>query len=372
MKNKHYGFTLAEVLLTLIIVGVITVLSFQTIKMQKTTFGFTCYHFFRDLKITVGHMASQTVGGSLASFSCDRAAESDDADDYSACMTAGKSSTDNEFLLNYKTGEGFCKGLAAFMATASSVKCTAADLNNATLENIYGGINADTVPNFTLLNKNFIYVSNRVEPSGAGSAKPYRIVSADLNGYSKPNEVGKDIISFAVFDNGEVLPLGEPAESTKYFMGVVKIRNILQRSSDGAESVLNSLKHPASIVRTSTGKNLSFKDAYCWTMGASENCPNYCSGYTSFTETFDLNMNDDSGSPVKINVSACFENQYKEDGSVVQKVNGKDYVAECDFNIIKPQVTKFFPVLQDVYSSKNNVEGIDATGKPITSQIYKY
>lgn len=372
MKNKRYGFTLAEILLTLIIVGVITVLSFQTIKMQKTTFGFSCYHFFRDLKITVGHMASQTVGGSLASFSCDRAADSDNPDDYTTCMTAGQNSTENDFLLNYKTGTGFCKGLASFMATASAVKCTAADLNNATLENIYGGINADTVPNFTLLNKNFIYVSNRVVPTGTGAAKPYRIVSADLNGYSKPNEVGKDIISFAVFDNGEVLPLGEPAENTKYFMGVVKIRNILQPSSDGADNVLQSIRHPASIVRTSAGKNLTFKDAYCWTLGASENYPNYCSGYTSFSESFNMNVNDDAGNPVKVNVSACFENQYNADGSVAKQVNGQDFVAECDFNIIKPQVTKFFPVLQDVYSSKNNIEGIDAYGKPITEQIYKY
>lgn len=372
MKNRHFGFTLAEILLTLIIVGVITVLSFQTIASQKISFGFTCYHFFRDLKITVGHMASQTVGGTLSSFSCDRAVESDNPDDYSACMAAGQNSQENNFILNYKNGADFCKGLASFMSTASTIKCSSSDLNNATLQNIYGSINENTVPNFTLLNKNLIYVSDRVESTGGGNAKPYRIISADLNGYSKPNKTGEDIISFAIFDNGEVLPLGKPAEDTKYFMGVIKIRNILQRSSDGKENVLQSLRHPASIVRTSKGKNLTFKDAYCWTFGSSENYPSYCSGYTSFSESFNMNITEGTGSAVKVSVSACFEDQYKADGSVARQVNGKDFVAECDFNIIKPQVTKFFPVLQDVYSSKNNIEGTDANGNQITNQIYKY
>ena len=132
------------------------------------------------------------------------------------------------------------------------------------------------------------------------------------------------------------------------------------------------MRHPAALVRKSNGKNLTFKDAYCWTFGVSDNYPNYCSGYTTFTETFDMNLKDEDNNPVKVSVSACSESQYGTDGKPVRKVNGNDFVAECDFNIIKPQVTKFFPVLQDVYSSKNNIEGIDAYGKPITEQIYKY
>ena len=67
MQRK--GFTLGEILIVLLLIGILSVLSIQTVKTQQQKFTFTCYHLYRDLKIAVGHMAAQTYGGSLKSFS---------------------------------------------------------------------------------------------------------------------------------------------------------------------------------------------------------------------------------------------------------------------------------------------------------------
>lgn len=362
---KKSAFTLGEVLLVLVIVGVISVLALQTVKSQTTKFNFSCYHFFRDLKIAVGHMAASTYGGSLNSFSCERALESSEQD-YETCMAAGiaagTGTASDTYILDYRTGQGFCQGLANVMSTASATKCSDGELNNATLNNIYGNISSGQTENFKMLNRFLVYVSKRV--AATGSTKAYRIISVDINGNRKPNMINKDIISFAIFDNGEVLPLGTPAESSDFFMTVIKIRNILPMPASNKDGALNSLRHPTNMILNSSRKPLSFKEAYCKVYGSSANDSSYCSGYTSFSESFKL----DAGS---IPITICTQSQYNTDGSAKQKVNGQGYVAECEVTVIKPQVSKFFPVMQDVYSSKNNVDDKDS-GTNDANQIYKY
>ena len=219
-------------------------------------------------------------------------------------------------------------------------------------------------------NKYLIYVSDRVSSNGTGL--PYRIVSADLNGNNGPNEIDVDIISFAIFDNGEVLPIGEAATSTKHFIAVIKMRNILERPESSSQSVINSMRHPAAIIRTTDKKPLAFKDAYCKVFGSSSAAPTYCSGYTNFGEKFKLQMEvDGTATDVEVPVTVCTQAQYNVDGTPVQKVNGQDFVAECEFTVIKPQVSRLIPITQDVYSSLNNEEDTDeGTGE--ANQIYKY
>ncbi len=367
---KKNGYTLREILVVMIIVGVLVVLSLQTIKSQKSNFAFSCYHLLRDLKITVGHMAASTYGGSLNSFSCEKALENNDQSGYEACVASGKSSeagaSADPYILDYRTGQGFCRGLGKYLGTASSLKCSEGELNSATLSDIYGGIGAGKEENFILMNKYLIYVSKRV---AGGSSKPYRIISVDLNGYSPPNEVAKDVISFAVFDNGEILPLGEAAVNNDFFRAVIKIRNILPVDASHAQAAVDSARHPAAIILSSKKKPLTFKEAYCDVYGKSENYPDYCNGYSDPSEKF--NFTNDSGSAVSIPVSYCSEAKYNSDGSAAKKVNGKDYVAQCEMNIVKPQVSKFFPITQDVYSSINNNDDRDSASNE-ANQIYKY
>ena len=314
-------------------------------------------------------MGASTITGGLNSYSCEKALEEGDAE-YKACILAGQEETTNDYLLDFRTGEGFCKGFAQAMSTASKVKCSASDLNNATLSNPYGNIASGQKENFRLINKYLIYVSDRVTSNGTGL--PYRVISADLNGNNGPNEVGVDIISFAIFDNGEVLPIGDVAESRKHFIAVIKMRNILERPESSSQSVIDSMRHPATIISTTDKRPLTFKDAYCKVFGSSAAAPTYCSGYTNFGEKFKLQMEvEGTATDVEVPVTVCSQAQYNSDGTPVQKVNGQDFVAECEFNIIKPQMSRLIPISQDVYSSINNEEDIDErTGK--ANQIYKY
>lgn len=366
---KRNAFTLREILVVILIVGIISVLSLQTVKAQKTKFAFSCYHFYRDLKIAVGHMSSATYGGSLNSFSCEPALDKDDdGAAYKACVTAGKDYVGgggNTDILDYRLGNNFCVGLSQYLGTASTIACDTGELNNATLNNIYGNIGSGALPSFKLMNKYLIYVSNRVEGGTTGSTyNTYRIVSVDLNGSSNPNRPGEDIISFAVFDNGEVLPLGIAADSNNYFSAVIKVRNILPMPKAKKDDVLRALRHPTSLILSSEKKPLTFRQAYCDVYAASDNYADYCNGYSDFSEKFTY-----AGQSMP--VTYCTNNKYNADGSVAQKFAGQDIVPECELTVIKPQVSKLIPVVQDVYSSRGNVDDTnEEDGK--ANQIYKY
>ncbi|MGN0014479.1 MAG: type II secretion system protein [Candidatus Gastranaerophilaceae bacterium] len=362
---KRSAFTLREVLLVILIVGIISVLSLQTLQAQKTKFAFSCYHFYRDLKIAVGHMAAATYGGSLNSFSCESALDKDeDGTAYKACVAAGISAVGgggNADILDYRLGNNFCIGLSQYLGTASTIACSAGNLNNATLTNIYGNIGSGMAPSFKLMNKYLVYVSDRV--AGSSTHGTYRIISVDFNGSSNPNKTGVDIISFAIFDNGEVLPLGIAADSNNYFSAVIKVRNILPMPASKKDDVLRALRHPAAIIFSSDKKPLTFRQAYCDVYGSSDNYADFCNGI-SFDENFTYGGH-------SMPVTYCTNNKYNDDGTVAQKLNGQDIVPECEFTVIKPQVSKLIPVSQDTYSSKGNVDDVNEQDGT-ANQIYKY
>lgn len=355
--NKK-GFTLAELMITLSIIGVMAVLSMQTIKTVKDKYAFMCYYLFRDLKIAVGHMAADSVFGSLNSVTCDK--DNLSGDDYSTCISDAVAGNSNDNIIDYKTDTGFCKSLAKYLSAASKVECAAGDINNATVSNIYGNL---TKPNFKLLNRNYVYVSSRQVGT---NPKTYRIVSFDLNGHSSPNRGGKDIVSFAIFDNGEILPLGDPAGDPNYFMAVIKMRTTADRdaqsdmapgsSSSEISAAIEKSKREVRFPNvctfsTNTKKNLSFREAYCTVSNVSDNYPSYCTGVLLAGGKF-LNSN--------MNVyDYCVGTSYASKKP------------ECEYNVVKPSISKFFPVLKDVYSSKNNTDDID-TESGDANQIYMY
>ncbi len=52
-----------------------------------------------------------------------------------------------------------------------------------------------------------------LENSGSGGSSSI-IISADVNGYKEPNTLGKDLFMFQIMEDGELLPMG--AKGTKY------------------------------------------------------------------------------------------------------------------------------------------------------------
>lgn len=381
MKRKA-GFTLSELLIMLVVIGVIVVLTIGVNKSQETKFALNCYHFFHDLQITIGHMVANSDNGTLNS-----------------------TATEDGETYNYANDSDFCKALAKNLSSAGTVKCADGDLYSATIDSIYNGISGTSAPNFRLMNKYSVYVSKRVsdenetttnktgiwivdliiKPTTTTNTQPgYRMIAVDLNGRYAPNTTDKDIIAFAIFDTGLVLPYGEAATNTDYFKTVIKIRNTIDRGSSGLDAsgnetnttAIDAIRHPAVIIK-SNGNALSFKDGYCKVMGQGEEANkydrNYCSGYTDFSDSVVF-----GGTTYDLSKCESDLKMYSLEG----ELSYIPYTMDCSFNIIKPQVSKFIPILQDVYSSKNNDEDTTEINKDawdqsqghatVGNQIYKW
>lgn len=410
--KRYKGFTLAEVLIMLVIIGVIATLSITVVETQKAKFGLNCYYLLRELQLTAGSLASQTDAGTLTSKISEQTEETD-AD--------GNTTTKEETKYDLSSDADFCKFLANSLNSASVIKCTDGDLFNATISDIYNGISADAVPNFRLINKYSIYLSKHVDggTTSAGEVKPgYRMIAVDLNGDGKPNKTDDDIISFAIFDNGTVLPYGVAATNSRtdangkteyiqYFQTVIKGKNLvpnkvvlqesgflkrLEKSSVAWMFPSVILKNPDNVSEAGIPRNLSFKDAYC-KVYADEVAwydSNYCSGYTTVTKDWILKIqtnssktNDDNSTETievmrDYSVTKCGKYCGEDGSSCVDDADtwynnnpDQDPVAiiDCSFNIIKPQMSKFIPILQDVYTAHY---GTDNENSSVNHAIYKF
>lgn len=411
--KKYKGFTLAEVLIMLVIIGVIATLSITVVSTQKAKFGLNCYYLLRELQLTAGSLAARTDDGTLTSKVSEQT-ETTDED--------GNTTTEETTKYDLSSDSEFCKFLANSLNSASVLKCADGDLFNATISNIYNGISASSTPNFRLINKYSIYLSKHVAggTTAAGEVKPgYRMIAVDLNGDGKPNQTDDDIITFAMFDNGAVLPYGVAATNTRtdkngkteyvqYFQTVIKGKNLvpnqvvlqesgflkrLEKSSVAWMFPSVILKNPDNVSEAGIPRNLSFKDGYC-KVYADEVAwydSSYCTGYTSITKDWILklqtNLTQDSSdeTPTEVtevmrdySVSKCGKYCGEDGSSCVDDADtwylnnpDKEPVAiiDCSFNIIKPQMSKFIPILQDVYTAHY---GTDNENTTVNHAIYKF
>ena len=384
------GYTVAEVLIMLVVVGVIMSLTIITINMQKTNFAFSCYYLYRDMKNVLQQLVANSYSASLHSFSCKSISndktkyETEDVSEalarkekYKECINAGlndESNDNNEYLYNYAKDKDFCKALGEQFALASgkthtnAINCTY--FNNATLDNIYDTTNC----NLILLNRARLYISKRQTSTLPSS---YRIINVDVNGKTGPNTVDQDIISFVIFDNGLFLPLGLPAENKVknyiHFISVIKVSNkkpYITTNSTKKEKYSERIKKgKASIFIvedpiTKEKKSLSFKDGYCRRYGISTTFPDYCRDYTYFSEKFKIYGNQ-SSSANQIPVSACSEPNQAARIQVLTNEDGQSYEYDpiCEFALVKPQISRFIPAMNDTFSSKG-VESIGIDDDP--------
>lgn len=409
--NRNKGFTLAEVLIMIVIVGVITTLSITVVSTQKAKFGLNCYYLLRELQITAGSLATRTDEGNLYS----KISEQQETTDESG-------NTTSEEVVKYDLTDDstFCKYLANSLNSASVLKCSTSDLFSATTSNIYNGISATAVPNFRLINRYSIYLSKHVAggTTAAGEVKPgYRMIAVDMNGDGKPNKTDDDIIAFAIFDNGMVLPYGVAATNTRtddegkseyvpYFQTVIKGKNLVPSKVVLEESnVLNRLekasiswmfpsvlvKNPDNVAGNGIPRNLSFKDSYCKVYADEVTWydSSYCTGYTAITKDWNLKIltntttTDETGTTpaeqmTDYSVTKCGKycgasgsDCYDDEESWYVAHPGVDPTAiiDCSCNVIKPQVSKFIPVLQDVYAAHYGTSNENAS---INHNIYKF
>lgn len=409
--KKQQGFTMAEVLITLVLIGVMAALSTTVLSMQKARFGLNCYYLLRELQLTVGSLAAQTDDGLLTS----KITVTEETTDESGNVTQSEKTK-----YDLASDSDFCKFFANSLNSASTLNCADSDLFSATISDIYNGISAKSAPNFRLINKYSFYLSKHVAGGqmATGEVKPgYRMLAVDLNGDGKPNLPDDDIIAFAIFDNGAILPYGVAAtnersdingktEYVPYFETVIKARNLAQNKAEITET--NNLKklkdsslswmYPSVILKnpdsgSSLGKQrkLSFKDSYCkvYAEEAALYDSSYCTGYTSITKDWTLKILTNTSTASETGTTHneevreysvtkcgkyCGENNsscYDDEETWYSHNPDKDPIAiiECSCNIRKPQISTFIPALQDVYMAHY---GTDSDNESLNQAIYKF
>lgn len=206
--KKKFGFTLAEVLITLTVIGIVSALA---------------------APVLVGSFNKSKVGPSLRKFinTIENANE----------HILGDTGTErlNEFTSDTQT---YLEKLNQFVK--GSIEKDDSD-NVLTLDNVsikptnYAGSNY----NFKLGNTNYIIydfnngdsaavkvyssdeLSSAEDQNSSGSYKGgYALIAYDINGFNtKPNKLAKDIFLFTVDNNGSVVPYGGKTYASAYSVG---------------------------------------------------------------------------------------------------------------------------------------------------------
>ena len=256
-KNKR-SFTLAEVLVSMAIIGFIMAMSMSTIKIVKTSYTALTYFTFKNIQGMVGEAFAGSLPNEALLGNNDQrtaypiakciAKKDDEGKDNSIAI--------NVLLSDYEAGESeqqyipeckkreqyihsstapkniFCKAITGMLNVAGSVNCS--DLYTATYdidkrEPYIKNLDWEK-PNFITTNGQRYYLTYWNFDKRISDLFGYRLMAVDLNGKSRPNTTIKDsknapdIVTFLVLDNGEVFPLAEAADNAK--IGNKKIQYI--------------------------------------------------------------------------------------------------------------------------------------------------
>lgn len=235
MKINKTGFTLAEVLISMTVVGMILALSVGSIKIARASYTPMAHFVFENMKGLVGSIAAGNTS-----------ARNDFLDDENKRVThvtipcvdsTGKRTNiinPDVANLNFTGATGhlkqcsalknnvgsktFCRAFTSLANHTSSVDCENFQEIDTSSEPKFTDSFDVNAPNITTTNGQRYYFSPRAysEIDEMG----YRLVAVDINGKSKPNtmkvSVNKqppDIITFMVMDNGDIYPLGVAADN---------------------------------------------------------------------------------------------------------------------------------------------------------------
>lgn len=201
---KRRGFTLAEVLITLGIIGVVAALTAPAL---------------------VQNAGSAQTGPKLAKavstweLACENLLNDQGANGIHAIMTgdnvAAKGENLGNLLTNYIKMSHYDTGAGKYGLEGSEVQVTNFHGAEPVAQGSQGrlAINSIGVSSAKFLTKDgFLYM---IAPSLAGGAHSLAAhkdligyVSVDINGLAEPNRLGKDIFTFALYNDGSLRPMG--------------------------------------------------------------------------------------------------------------------------------------------------------------------
>lgn len=191
--KKILAFSLAEIMIAMLILSIITAATIGVVKMQNTTISkFMTYAAFTNLKQGVGQLIAEGCSATdISSAYCTIAKQLP----VKGHSTAGARSLCDRLLDAFNT-----------VGTATN-GCNAAT-TSANFSNTY--------LNFTTTN------GQRFFNLGPDPTAGQYTVYIDIDGTRRSGVLDTDVVSFAVYSDGTVYPLGIAATSTDYLSASVK------------------------------------------------------------------------------------------------------------------------------------------------------
>ena len=225
--KKKFGFTLAEALIFMAIVGILIVVAFST---------------FKNFDKGIRYIYSNTYHAlDRALFNSTNFSERPDP--FELIDSNGTAVSPDEGRRR------LCQALLEYINTLES-HCETASIDAS--GNAFNDPQRvpDIVPHFVAGNGIRFYISSRL--IGLGENDPvFYIIFADINGIKRPNSmnyvrgvdaqniktVDPDIFAFAALDIGRVCPLGIPEFDPRYMMTRISYEETVQNQAGGQEAV---------------------------------------------------------------------------------------------------------------------------------------
>ena len=279
MNKKRTGFTLPEILMTLVIAGFLALLTVQAINVNRTAYTSLTYYAFNNLKSAVGELIiPETQGENIKN-------EETGEGEYTEICTKDVNCAFEFEERIIKPTANLCDAMEGIMNTQGGKSC--GNRGNIQLQNLDNNPlpSAENLgdPDFRTTNGQKYYFWGRTAGEPNNGKYGYRIVAIDVNGDGAPNSpeaegsLPPDIIAFAVLDSGEILPVGVAANNftlgnKTYNYLTSKINAFRFKNPDNSETNTPSFCEKTKtcdydklyLPNESTGKvGSSFRQAYC-------------------------------------------------------------------------------------------------------------
>lgn len=238
MKTIKKAFTLAEVLVSMAIIGVVMAVSVQTIKIVQASYTSLAFFEFNNIKAIAG----EAIGGNSGS------TPKDAKGNYVSDVSVRKGSR----MVITSNNSTFCNYVTAISNVAKQKRQDGLDLcDEGTLFDVEIIDNEPTFkdfdenedyknPTFITNSGKFYYLSKWIGSKSEDSTKGvsdnygYRLLAIDLNGKKRPNQMEyienkkiPDIVKFMIMDNGEIFPLGVAADNLSIKINEKEKRTII-------------------------------------------------------------------------------------------------------------------------------------------------
>lgn len=192
---KKFGFTLAEVLITLGIIGVVAAMTIPSLSQNITKKKFSSL-LKQDYAILSQVVLQVTDAGGLASMT-----KNNDMNEMKNAF--------NTFFLPYLKTISVCYDEAGCWSDTITTY-----LNGGNVKYFRNGRPGEKVVCFTLSNGTFVCLDDYPDKElwsefGIKDTTPFELaVFLDLNGKSKPNVMGRDVFTFIILSDGTLIPAG--------------------------------------------------------------------------------------------------------------------------------------------------------------------